>query len=144
MKKQTTVKPTQEEKEQYFAAHWSVPCINNEQWIWRNNDKFKDLPYGSDISECYAELISIADITDQHAIELGIISLGDDYDENVSDLECMKYCRDEIISSKILSVKEADYLRSKGYAIDWMGYTVEQLCDFGWLKLKQKGGEGND
>lgn len=34
-----------------------------------------------------------------------------------------------------------DYLRSKGYALPWMGYTVEQLISFGWLKLKQKGGE---
>lgn len=40
--------------------------------------------------------------------------------------------------------KALDFLRSKGYALPWRGYTVEQLISFGWLKLKQKGGgDGN-
>lgn len=30
-----------------------------------------------------------------------------------------------------------DYLRSKGYALPWMGLSVEQQIEFGWIKLKE-------
>lgn len=29
-----------------------------------------------------------------------------------------------------------DYLRSKGYALPWMGYSVEEMVQAGWVKLK--------
>lgn len=29
-----------------------------------------------------------------------------------------------------------DFLRSKGYVLPWMGLSVEQLVEFGWIKLK--------
>lgn len=29
-----------------------------------------------------------------------------------------------------------DYLRSKGYALPWMGLSVEKLVEYGWIKLK--------
>ncbi|OPC11944.1 hypothetical protein BAX93_05435 [Elizabethkingia meningoseptica] len=31
-----------------------------------------------------------------------------------------------------------DYLRSKGYALPWMGLSVEKLVEYGWVKLKNK------
>lgn len=34
------------------------------------------------------------------------------------------------------SLAGADYLRSKGYALPWMGLSVEDLVNFGWIKLK--------
>ena len=30
---------------------------------------------------------------------------------------------------------ESDYLRSKGYALPWMGLSVEEMVDAGWIKL---------
>lgn len=32
---------------------------------------------------------------------------------------------------------EVDYLRSKGYALPWMGLSVEQLIEYSWIKLKE-------
>lgn len=34
------------------------------------------------------------------------------------------------------SLAGADYLRSKGYALPWMGLLIEKQIAFGWLKLK--------
>lgn len=31
-----------------------------------------------------------------------------------------------------------DYLRSKGYALPFNGHTVEEMIEWGWLKLKEK------
>lgn len=33
-------------------------------------------------------------------------------------------------------LKISDYLRSRGYALPWMGLSVEQLISYGWIKLK--------
>ena len=30
-----------------------------------------------------------------------------------------------------------DYLRSKGYALPWMDLLVEDLVEYGWVKLKE-------
>lgn len=30
-----------------------------------------------------------------------------------------------------------DYLRSKGYALPWIGLSVEQLEEYGWIKIKK-------
>ncbi|TCV17169.1 hypothetical protein EDC17_101188 [Sphingobacterium alimentarium] len=39
-------------------------------------------------------------------------------------------------SSYHIGRREADYLRSKGYALPWMGVTVEEQVNRGWIKLK--------
>lgn len=36
------------------------------------------------------------------------------------------------------SLAGADYLRSKGYAMPYMGLSVEKLQEYGWVKLKSK------
>lgn len=33
------------------------------------------------------------------------------------------------------AIKMCDYLRSKGYALPWMGLSVEDLESYGWIKL---------
>lgn len=33
--------------------------------------------------------------------------------------------------------KLVDYLRSKGYALPWMGLSVEEMVEAGWIKLKE-------
>lgn len=35
-----------------------------------------------------------------------------------------------------LNVNQADYLRSKGYALPYMGLSVMELTEYGWVKLK--------
>jgi len=34
-----------------------------------------------------------------------------------------------------LPFQEIDYLRSKGYALPFMEYSVEDLISFGWVRL---------
>lgn len=40
-------------------------------------------------------------------------------------------------SSYHIGIREADYLRSKGYALPWMGLSVQQLINYGWIKLNK-------
>ena len=32
---------------------------------------------------------------------------------------------------------EVDYLRNKGYALPWMNLSVQDMVDYGWIKLKE-------
>lgn len=41
-------------------------------------------------------------------------------------------------STEIFSNYGLDYLRSKGYAISWMGLSVDDLIEYGWVKLKEE------
>lgn len=36
-----------------------------------------------------------------------------------------------------LRLQDFDFLRSKGYALPWMDLSVEDLVNYGWVKLKQ-------
>lgn len=39
------------------------------------------------------------------------------------------------IGSSNYNYEEITYLRSKGYALPWMGLSVEQQIEYGWIKL---------
>jgi hypothetical protein len=41
------------------------------------------------------------------------------------------------VGTKKIGSKECDYLRSKGYALPWMDLSVEDLVEYGWIKLKE-------
>lgn len=40
-------------------------------------------------------------------------------------------------SSGYLTLKDFDYLRSQGYALPWLGLSVENMVQYGWIKLKK-------
>ncbi|PZO33206.1 MAG: hypothetical protein DCE86_05470 [Flavobacteriaceae bacterium] len=35
------------------------------------------------------------------------------------------------------ALKDFDYLRSKGYALPWMGISVQKQIEYGWVKLSE-------
>lgn len=97
-----------ENKARFFALYWGVKCLRNEFL----NDNIP--PHKVDVSTCrglpqqYLELTPLSQITDEDAVEVIGVS------------ECHR----------------ADYLRSKGYALPWMGLSVEDLVSYGWVKIK--------
>jgi len=38
----------------------------------------------------------------------------------------------------LITLNAYDYLRSKGYALPYMGLSVEELIEYGWVELKNK------
>ncbi|KPE51012.1 hypothetical protein [Chryseobacterium indologenes] len=114
---------TLENKAKFFAQYYSVPCIQNDEWIWRENDEFGKLPSGCDITDCYANLKPLTLITDEDAFRIG-------------------FCNRKIFLATntnlyIYQINSADFLRSKGYALPWMGLSVEKLIEYGWIKLRE-------
>lgn len=49
------------------------------------------------------------------------------------DIDCTY--TNEIGDLKLSQLVTSDYLRSKGYALPWMGFSVENQIKYGWIKL---------
>lgn len=90
----------------------------------------------------FLELTPLSQISDEDAIE-------------VAKIEDSAYTESNLVRGKVIAenfinysdcnnsfrcslkmIKFMDYLRSKGYALPWMGLSVEELIEYGWVKLK--------
>ena len=75
----------------------------------------------------FLELKPLSKITDEDAI-LMYRGLERNYESSNQFLEDYK-------SIGFLEQSEVDYLRSKGYAVPFMEYSVDDLISFGWVRL---------
>lgn len=108
-----------------------------------NKAKFFALYHGQEIMRCEVTSVIRTELMRTHPdyaqpfyfLELKPISGITDYDAQKLQHEGAKD------ASRYYNIWEAsgydvDYLRSKGYALPWMGLSVEQLISYGWIKLK--------
>lgn len=96
------------------------------------------------IEACKLLLTRLSAVTDEDAIELSKFF---GYEDDVYKVE-LKEVRGFNINLKIyypngwsdswftITPEVSDYLRSKGYAVPFMGLSVEQQIEYGWVKLK--------
>lgn len=134
------MKNTPENKAKFFALYWG-------QKVLRFN--FKDRRYSKTllsvnldlkhvyITEGILELKDPLKIEDAHAAHIGIIL--NDYIVSAYQ-DDLKYCKQIITRMintrhRLSNIEVIDYLRLKGYAVPWMGLSVEQLLEYGWIKL---------
>ena len=75
----------------------------------------------------FLQLKPLSKITDEDAISM-YRGLERNYESANQFLEDYK-------SIGFLEQSEVDFLRSKGYAVPFMGYSVEDLVSFGWVRL---------
>ena len=75
----------------------------------------------------FLQLKLLSKITDEDAISM-YRGLERNYESANQFLEDYK-------SIGFLEQSEVDFLRSKGYAVPFMGYSVEDLVSFGWVRL---------
>ena len=75
----------------------------------------------------FLQLKPLSKITDEDAISM-YRGLGRNYESANQFLEDYK-------SIGFLEQSEVDFLRSKGYAVPFMGYSVDELVKMGWVQL---------
>lgn len=143
---------TLENKAKFFAQYWwqEVFLLNNNKYrITKSRFNAETLK-----QECYLELKPLSQISDEDVIE-GITYLYNITREELGEILEIKHydtfssittigigCNFKTSRSiphwggtkKIGSV-EADYFRSKGYALHYMDLSVEELIEYGWIKL---------
>ena len=138
---------TLENKAKFLAQYWGqevlianphvnqkIPFNNTQPWIYHNIDlSWLELkPLSSMTDEDLLTAIQILDSKDEFT-ELGSLEIGKEIIQIVNDINS-EVARNDIHPQYIFQF--ADYLRSEGYALPYMGLSVEKLQEYGWIKLK--------
>ena len=130
-----------ENKAKFFAQYYlqkvfvhpdlSVePMIN--KWVFGSDDTHEDFDYE------YLLLTPISKISVKEAIEICNNFLREDYkgENNAFKIEQVNHHIEEGLRYQELDYPTYQYLQSKGYALPWMGLSVDQQIEAGWIKLK--------
>lgn len=142
---------TIENKAKFFAQYYGQEIMRWEQWYdTAENSRVGFAPMQSKTGVdkgWYLELTSLSDITDKDAIEVAKIVRSKKEEQIVSE---GKAAVQGVIGERIFNssffirptpentIGIVDYLRSRGYALPWMGVSVEEQIKRGWIKLKTK------
>lgn len=133
-----------ENKAKFFALYWGqkikIAVRKDGEWELRVGE---DVPgFNSSTITQYLELKPLSRITDEDLISVASIVF-DPFYEGLRTIKIGK----EIVSYIFKDANGngyqkhapqiADYLRSKGYALPYMGLTVEEMESAGWLKLQR-------
>ncbi len=138
-----------EGKAKFFALY-----LEQEVMHFNNiNHTYPVLFTASDyIESCYLELKHLKNITDEEAIQLARISITYAYHPEFKvyknsfgkpvvswgDSHHEKYMVETEYGMINYNTAQTDYLRSKGYAMPYLGYRVSDLVLKGWVKIKEQ------
>lgn len=143
---------TLENKSKFFALYYGQEVLTRDDgfrkfWMLGSEVSIESSlsKYGYDYGY-YLELTPLSQITDEDAIEVCKCMNWDrvlppnieghplDFSVSIFDFNWVK---NKSFEWSKINLHTAGYLRSKGYALPWMGLSVEQLIEFGWIKLKE-------
>lgn len=121
---------TKDNKEKFFAQYWGqkVGKTDYESQLWIN-ERFLN-------SISFLQLKPLSSITDEDAIEVSKI-WGSKVESkilgNIIAIRIGTKAESEVRNS----IGVIDFLRSKSYALPYMGLSVETMIEYGWIKLTQ-------
>lgn len=139
-----------ENKAKFFGLYWGQAILRmpEETILFISNQN--NLSYEEFLEDGWLELTHLSQIRDEDAIEVIRFFTPDinpDYVKQADKEEFEQFflilsgdLLEECASnnySPLVYQKTYDYLRSKGYALPYMGLSVEKLIEFGWVKLKE-------
>lgn len=119
-----------ENKERFFVLYWGQKVLKTSTQLV-NVSNVWNLKHES----FYLELTPLSEISDEDAIEISMIF--SDNQNLCKELHADRGRR--ILNSGKVKIKSIDYLRSKGYALPYMDLSVEDLINYGWIKLRTNG-----
>lgn len=130
------MKNTLENKEKFFGLYRGQSIQNyklSRHSAWKKNVEVKDFTFG------HLELKTISSLTTLEKLDIAKF-----YESTASNifvydnqLNFMYLYGDETQSVAVdLNTGYClDYLRSKGFATEWLGLSIEKQIDYGWIKL---------
>lgn len=129
------MKNTPENKAKFFAQYWGQNVLKVPQFLEGFLQGYCTVRIGSDsrwnvwVEKGFLELKPLSQITDEDAIEVAKIHLG------WSD-SCTNWKQDDRLVYAADNPEVVDFLRSKGYAVPFLGISVEQQMEWGWVKFR--------
>lgn len=126
---------TLENKARFFALYWNLNIGKCKSY--HRNVITRISADTIDIID-YLELTPLSLITDEDINE--VIRIFDAVDKSISENGCREATYEEVkrdIEALTILDYISGYLRSKGYAVPWMGMSVDDLVSYGWVKIKE-------
>lgn len=124
----------------FFANYYGVKCLRN---ILLNPELPAQILIRVWSEELKNQFLELKDLRDITVDELG--NLARFYEQTATNV----YIHDDQLTFDYYSGDEThsaavelnsgyclDFLRSKGYAIEWMGLSVTELIEYNWIKTK--------
>ena len=112
----------------FFAQYLGQEVLRWHQWVETKQNSKVDLSIPAiEKKGWFIKLKPVSKITDEDAISM-YRGLEINYESANQFLEDYK-------SIGFLEQSEVDFLRSKGYVVPFMNYSVEDLVSFGWVQL---------
>lgn len=133
--------PTPELKARYFGNHIGQDIFHMRPFKGKSDSRFLegkiiDIVKAGRFLKSYIELRPLSLITDKEAIHIVKLIHIDVPDQYAKDfLRGYFYDLKHGLNTKY-NIEVIDYLRSIGIALPFMGYSVEELVELGWCKLK--------
>ena len=121
----------QEQKARFFAQYYGQQVYVHNLTNSEEKIEERHLSPGY-VKNGYLLLTPLSAITPEHDIELLNIIATISSDNFLNGILGGNYTKNVSMASEAI-----DYLRSKGYALPFMGHTVEEMESKGWLKLKE-------
>jgi len=122
---------------QYYGQYLLVCGDSHEKYTVKNFTE-------TSLKEDYLKLTPLSMISDEDAIEVAkmcALPLDETYKPFFDVLLNEKEFCNYLFMARPMSIYEAEniisFLRSKGYALSFMGLSVEQQIEYGWIKLKK-------
>lgn len=119
---------TLENKAKYFAQYWGQKVLKQDE-ILHVMPSYLSFEL---VRSHFLELKAPSSITDEDANSITIYGI---YAKENKGFNSFGF--DTPQGFVFYAQSSVDYLRSKGYALPFMGLSVEKLIEYGWLKLKE-------
>lgn len=120
--------PQTDVKCRFFAQYWGqLYEFKNTKTKWRVNEGAFPLEKEGNERLILTDLKNITDEDLEFIYQNNKINTGVDDDEIYPSKKLANFCESDIYL--------ADYLRSKGYALPFMEYSVKDLVSFDWIRL---------
>lgn len=121
---------TLENKVKFFALYWGQNILISKVSDGSVRSKVLGRYFEGELREAFLELKPLSSISDEDAIEVSKLCVNGN-NKRIDDIKV--YARIYASQSSLIN----DFLRSRGYALPWMGLSVEELVQRGWIKLKE-------
>lgn len=126
-----------ENKAKFFALYWSQEVAENPLGPLLVNGRCLDYVM-TDSMECVLNLKPLSQISDEDAIEVGMMNGCKEENSREFTVSFGKATVNQWMHKFPLNSFTSDYLRSKGYALPWIGLSVEEMVQSGWIKLVEE------
>lgn len=127
-----------ENKAKFFALYWGQKVIKDDAFQLLYVSPNINLEHDS----WYLNLKPLSSISDEDARDVCRLFTNNFPDDSIASVQGRMLVTEYIKRTSSLIAYDwflaLDYLRSKGYALPWMGLSVEEIVEAGWIRLLDK------